>query len=309
MTVTATALRHQAQTGAILDRLVGQTRRILQVEHASVLLGDARDQEQSFAASIVAPIRVRGRDRGALLAATTSPGRDFDASDRRLLAELAGLAAAAVEHAEMRERLGPSAGAGAEVLTGTAEGGFHALAAAINARDGYDPQTSQRMVDLGRDMGERLELEPAALVELEFALRLHDVGKIAVPEAVLQAAGALSTEMWDVVKRHPLLGAEMLARVPGLELVAAIVRFHHERWDGSGYPDGLAAERIPVESRIVHVCDAFRGMTAKRPYGPAMAQDEVLRELEAGAGTAFCPTTVRTLIDSVTARSGTPAAA
>jgi putative nucleotidyltransferase with HDIG domain len=125
------------------------------------------------------------------------------------------------------------------------------------------------------------------LAELEIAARLHDIGKIGVPDSILLKRGALTEAEQGIVRCHPGWGAETLERLPGLERVAEAVRHHHERWDGQGYPGGLAGEEIPLASRIIGACDAFGAMTSTRPYRRALAVDEAVRLLRAGAGAQF----------------------
>jgi HD-GYP domain-containing protein (c-di-GMP phosphodiesterase class II) len=150
-------------------------------------------------------------------------------------------------------------------------------------------------------VGALLELEPVSLLELEFASRLHDVGKIQVPDAVLNKPGPLDSDEYEVIQRHATWGAETLSRIPGLEAVATIVRFHHERWDGSGYPAGLSGARIPLASRIISACDAYGAMTVDRPYRLALSPREATSEIHAGAGSQFDPAVVAALMDALTA--------
>ena len=137
-----------------------------------------------------------------------------------------------------------------------------ALSAAMDMRDRRTARHSEDVVRLALAVGELIHLERASLVELEFAARLHDVGKIRVPDAVLHKPGPLDEREYEVIRCHSAWGAETLASIPGLEAVAAVVRFHHERWDGGGYPDGLRGARIPLASRIICVCDSYAAMTA-----------------------------------------------
>ena len=146
-----------------------------------------------------------------------------------------------------------------------------------------------------------IRLPEDALSELEFAARLHDVGKIQVPDAVLNKPGPLEPHENDVIRCHASWGSETLSRIPGLEAVATIVRFHHERWDGAGYPDGLSGSRIPLASRIIAVCDAYGAMTCDRPYRAAMPADDALTEIRAGSGSQFDPSVVRALMETLAA--------
>jgi HD-GYP domain-containing protein (c-di-GMP phosphodiesterase class II) len=127
---------------------------------------------------------------------------------------------------------------------------------------------------------------------LEFAARLHDLGKLAVPDTILQKPGPLDEAEWEIMRRHPEWGAEMVSSVPGLERLGLLVASHHERWDGSGYPDGLAGEAIPMASRVISVCDAYEAMVSRRPYRASLSTEAALGELTAGAGSQFDPSVV-----------------
>src|SRR3989442_255936 len=129
---------------------------------------------------------------------------------------------------------------------------------------------SEPVVGVPLGVGGLIPFEGGSLVELGSAARLHDVGKIRVPDAVLHKPGPLDENEYEVIRCHSAWGAETLASIPGLEAVAAGVRFHHERWDGGGYPDGLPRARIPPASRIIWVCDSDAAIAAHRPYRLAM---------------------------------------
>jgi len=176
-----------------------------------------------------------------------------------------------------------------------------ALAAAMDMRDRRTARHSDDVVALARRVGRMLELDMPSQVELEFAARLHDVGKIQVPDAVLNKPGPLDDRESDVIRCHAAWGSETLARIPGLEAVATIVRFHHERWDGAGYPDGLSGPHIPLASRIISVCDAYGAMTCDRPYRRAMPAGNALREIRAASGTQFDPAVVEALVETLAA--------
>ena len=229
--------------------------------------------------------------RGVLAAAGGESGEPFGQADLDGLGELAELTSAALEESERRER-----------LEGIVEAGVEALLHAIDMRDDYPGQHSESVGHLARKVGQRLGMKGAELWLLELAGRLHDVGKIGVPDAILNKPGPLEAHEWEVMRRHAELGAEMIAKVPGLEPVAPLVRSHHERWDGSGYPDGLAREEIPLASRVIAACDCFHAMTAARPYRPALGTAVALAELVGGAGTHFDPAVVAAL------QSASPAA-
>jgi HD domain-containing protein/GAF domain-containing protein len=254
------------------------------------LVGTAVVEDEEPRPGVAVPIRSGQSIGGVLCAAIVRYERQFDEHDLELLTELADLAGAAIEHNRMHQ-----------IFDATVQAHVEALAVAMDMRDSRTARHSEDVVDLARQVGMLLELEPASLFELEFAARLHDVGKIQVPDAVLNKPGPLDPDESDVIRRHSAWGSETLARIPGLEAVATIVRFHHERWDGSGYPDGLSGARIPLASRIISVCDAYGAMTCDRPYRDAMTSREALREITAGAGTQFDSAVVMALIDAVAA--------
>jgi diguanylate cyclase (GGDEF)-like protein/PAS domain S-box-containing protein len=146
---------------------------------------------------------------------------------------------------------------------------------------------------LARSVGERLGMTGPALDDLERAAELHDIGKIAIPDAILNKPGPLDAEEWSFMRRHTLIGESMLSAAPALHQAARIVRSSHERFDGAGYPDGLSGERIPLASRIVFVCDAFDAMTSDRPYGQASSVEAAFAELDKCAGSQFDPAVVK----------------
>jgi HD-GYP domain-containing protein (c-di-GMP phosphodiesterase class II) len=141
-------------------------------------------------------------------------------------------------------------------------------------------------------VGARLGLTGQALEQLRLTAELHDIGKIAIPDAVLGKPGVLTEEEWRFVRRHSVVGQRILTGSPVLREVAGIVRATHERWDGSGYPDGLAATAIPLAARIIAVCDAYVAMTTERPYRTALDPQRALGELRRCAGTQFDPEVV-----------------
>jgi HD-GYP domain-containing protein (c-di-GMP phosphodiesterase class II) len=151
------------------------------------------------------------------------------------------------------------------------------------------------VVELARMTGKRMDLDAVELLELELAALLHDVGKLRVPREILRKPGALTDRERSLMRNHPMWGAELVSGVPGLQAVALIVRHHHERIDGSGYPSGLSGVRIPVASRIMAVCDAYGAMTERRPYRRERAPQKALAELREQAGSQFDPAVVDAL--------------
>jgi putative nucleotidyltransferase with HDIG domain len=237
-----------------------------------------------------APIGARPEVRGALSATSCEGRRRFSDGEVSVLRELAEVAGDALDHAgtstTMLADIGPQ------------------LDRVVNQLSAHDRQTGlhcEAVVAIALAMGKRLGMRRACLLELELAALLHDLGKIAVPAEILSKPAPLDEGERTMVERHPVVGAELLRGLPGLEPVATIVRYHHERWDGQGYPDGLSGDRIPLASRIVSVCDSFDAMTSDRPYRAALRRDAALAELHENAGGQFDPWVVDSFHDELAA--------
>ena len=172
-----------------------------------------------------------------------------------------------------------------------------ALAAAIEARDDYTREHSEQVVRLASGVALLLGLTADAVARVSSGALLHDVGKLAIPQEILRKDGTLDDHEWRVMAEHPVLGEGILRRLPQLAALALIVRHEHEHWDGSGYPDGLRGEQIPIGSRIILACDSYAAMTAARPYRLALARADAVAELRARAGTQFDPAVVDALLD------------
>lgn len=170
------------------------------------------------------------------------------------------------------------------------------LSDVVEFDDQYTADHSRSVVDLAHAVAEEMKVDPRDRQTLEFAAMLHDVGKIAIPKEILNKPAKLTDEEFAVMKKHTIEGQYMLDRVGGLlGSVGEIVRSCHERWDGKGYPDGLAGEQIPLAARIVFTCDAYNAMTTDRVYRPALAREDALLELTTNAGTQFDPNVVDAL--------------
>jgi HD-GYP domain-containing protein (c-di-GMP phosphodiesterase class II) len=182
----------------------------------------------------------------------------------------------------------------------------------VEADDAYTGHHSRQVVDLVLDVCDRLRLDERSRRDAEFVALLHDVGKIRIPTEIIGKPGPLTLEERAVIETHTVEGERLLKRVGGLLAeIGTVVRSCHERWDGAGYPDGLAGDAIPLIARIVCACDAFDAMTSDRPYRPARSTAEALGELVANRGTQFDPRVVDALVEAVVAASTaamTPAA-
>jgi diguanylate cyclase (GGDEF)-like protein len=176
-----------------------------------------------------------------------------------------------------------------------ATGQRHAADALIDALASRAPGLRDHAAEVGAlavETGRRLGLDERALEELELAAELHDIGKVAVSDAILEKPGPLDELEWEIVRRHTVLGQELLEATEALRPLSPVVRASHERWDGGGYPDRLAGADIPLGARIIAVCDAYDAMTSDRAYRRRLPGDLALQELAATAGSQFDPDVV-----------------
>jgi HD-GYP domain-containing protein (c-di-GMP phosphodiesterase class II) len=174
------------------------------------------------------------------------------------------------------------------------------LSDVLEFEDEYTAEHSRSVVDLSESVAAEMGIDPNSRQELEFAAMLHDIGKIAIPKQILHKPSSLTTDEFEVIKNHTIEGQFILDRVGGLlGRVGEIVRSCHERWDGTGYPDGLKGEQIPLAARIVFACDAYNAMTTDRPYRKALSSAAAVQELLDNAGTQFDPQVVAALVKVV----------
>jgi HD-GYP domain-containing protein (c-di-GMP phosphodiesterase class II) len=179
---------------------------------------------------------------------------------------------------------------------GRFESTISSLLVALQERDGYTADHSEETVDLAMAVGDHLRISDDERTVLADVALLHDIGKIGIPNEILNKQDGLDEHEWEFMKRHPEIGERIVAPVPGFAAVAKAIRHEHERWDGAGYPDGIAGEEIPLASRIVLVCDAFHAMITDRPYRKAIGLSEARNEMIRHAGTQFDPNVVDALL-------------
>jgi diguanylate cyclase (GGDEF)-like protein len=236
-------------------------------------------EQREIVRAVVAPLRLEGGRVGALIAALAD--QPFGDRQLRLVAGLAHQAKLAIESAEHYE-----------ALERTFVATVATLVNALEAKDEYTSSHARWISDMSLTVGRELGLDRDAMKRLELGALFHDIGKIGIPSEILQKPGPLTGEEFEIVKEHPELGEKILAPIDRLADVRPIVRACHERWDGLGYPDGKAGAEIPLEARIVLVCDAFHAMTTDRPYRPRLDPAEAVRRLVEAAGSQFDPTVV-----------------
>ena len=163
------------------------------------------------------------------------------------------------------------------------------LASAIDAKDTYTNGHSVRVAEYSREIARRAGYEGRELEDIYMMGLLHDVGKIGIPDAVINKPARLTDEEYDIIKNHPVLGARILGNIKEMPKLANGARWHHERYDGKGYPDGLSGEDIPEEARIIAVADSYDAMSSHRSYRKSLPQEVVREEIEKGKGTQFDP--------------------
>lgn len=179
---------------------------------------------------------------------------------------------------------------------------LNALVGAVEAKDPYTHGHSARVADLSVRIGLRLDLDPDSLRALAQGAFLHDIGKIGVPDQVLNKPGSLTEDEWPWIVRHPVAGWEMASRAPSLRDALSVIRNHHERWDGSGYPDRVEGRAIPIAARIAALADVWDALTSDRAYRDAWAPDRALSHVAAANGTLFDPRCVEAFLDLVAER-------
>ena len=183
-----------------------------------------------------------------------------------------------------------------EVLESTYLNTIKTLCKILVKKDPYTRAHSQQVTHYSLLIGEELGLSKAELDVLEQAALLHDIGKVGIPDDILQKPGALTENEWKIMRQHPDIGQELLEHIKVLHLEQTMVRHHHERWDGKGYPDGLKGTEIPLYARILNVADSFHAMVEDRPYRKALTLETAIGELKQNSGTQFDPELVEVFL-------------
>jgi len=258
------------------------------VDHSEVLhlergMEDPRfdDVEMKVEASITAPLLVRDKVIGVMSVATAKPGEHYSKNDVDMFGNFATQAAVSVENTQLYAR-----------LQAAHLGTISSLAAVIEARDPYTIGHSARVTQYAVAIAEVMSLPAEDIEEIRLASLLHDVGKIGVPDRILGKTESLTEEEYSAIKMHPTMSVKIIEPLPHLAKIIPVVYHHHERYDGTGYVEGMAGDKIPLGSRIIAAADAFEAMTSDRPYRQAISREQAMAALRENAGTQFDPEVV-----------------
>jgi putative nucleotidyltransferase with HDIG domain len=241
--------------------------------------------EKNVFSYFCAPLGVKGDFFGVLILSSVRPAwfTNVHITTAEKIATQVGIA---LENAQLLEDI-------EEIFLGTVK----SLVSAIDAKSKWTKGHSERVANYAVRLAERLGLKRDGIEKLQLAAILHDIGKIGTYEAILDKPGGLTSEEVDMIRKHPSQGTDILIPLKSLRDIIPVMKHHHERYDGSGYPDGIAGDDIPLEARILAVADVYDAITTDRPYRIAITPEAAIEELRKGAGTQFDPTLVRLFID------------
>jgi putative nucleotidyltransferase with HDIG domain len=234
---------------------------------------------------ICAPLVAHSKTIGVLEVLNKVDASDFNNQDMQVVVSVATTAAMAIDNTRLHQTV-------LDAYTNT----ISTLAATIDAKDPYTLGHSHRVMKLTLLAGSSLSLPPEEMETLEYAAILHDIGKIFVDARILNKPDALESSDRNIIREHSTIGANLLKKIPFLEKASDLVLYHHERYDGKGYPDGLKGEEIPMGARLIAVADAFDSMTTDRSYRAALDIDCAMSQLKECSGTQFCPIAVEAFI-------------
>ena len=277
---------HSAVAQEYADRVLRHDETVRE-DDSSELRGDGRNDADDEIHNLLAiPIYIQDQFSGVVLCANREDG--FDDLDDDVLLALGDHAGAVLENGRLHGELRTSYVATVRMLAG-----------AIEAKDPSTRVHSEEVADYVGAVADQLDIEPRRREELLIGSLLHDVGKIGISERILLKPGPLTPEERDAIELHPGIGFRLVRQVPALEGIAPAVLHHHERYDGNGYPAGLAGDGIPLEARVIGVADSFSAMTAARPYREPLSIEQACSELHRCAGTQFDPRVVDLFVEEV----------
>ncbi len=263
------------------------------------LLQMTLEQMDIFGASVCIPSYFDKELLGLLLLGRKNNGREFLQSELDFFSALASDVAMAIRNAQLFQQLSDELDKKQRLFIHTTV----ALAAAIDAKDHYTHGHTSRVTELSLKIAKCMlqdnncsDLSDKFFEDLHIASLLHDIGKIGIPESILNKNGPLNDEERKIMQSHPLVGAAILAPIKELNNAISGVKYHHEKYDGSGYPEGLKGEDIPLIASVISIADAFDAMTTDRPYRKGFSKEQAVREIESLAGSQFNPEIARIFI-------------
>ncbi len=268
----------------MLHRMVDDLMPLLSKRKGPVLVSEVRGDEtfswlaDSVSSFLAVPLQRQDQVLGCMFAANKQAGV-FDSVDSKLLNSIATESAIYVENSSLYSD-----------VHGLMMGLLHSLTSAVDAKDAYTCGHSERVALLSRHLAQEIGLPDAEVDQIYMAGLLHDVGKIGVPESVLQKTGKLTSEEFDQMKKHPQIGARILSDVKQIKAIIPGVLYHHERYDGKGYPSGLSGANIPLMGRIICLADCFDAMTSNRTYRKALPLEVAGTEIDPALAEAFVKT-------------------
>jgi HD-GYP domain-containing protein (c-di-GMP phosphodiesterase class II) len=242
---------------------------------------EEKDELEKFNAEIFLPLSTKGELIGILVLGKKLSSQPYTQDERLVFSTLANQTAVAIENARLYGEL-----RGAFVQS------VIALANAIDIRDTYTNKHSQQIANWAAKTARRLGCPPEEINEVYLGGLLHDIGKIGIPDVIMQKPAKLSAEEWQIVHTHPKLGAELISPIKKLANVSPMIEFSHERYDGRGYPYGIRGEAIPLGARIISVVDSYSAMLDRRPYKEPYSVDKIVTELKQNAGKMYDPKVV-----------------
>jgi hypothetical protein len=240
---------------------------------------------EGFRSLVAVPLRSGKREMG-IVTIYLKEAAQVSAEALAIVSIVASVTAAAVEHSQLVRRMETN-------YFSTVE----ALAAAIEAKDPYTRGHSKRVTQFGIVLAERFGVSDTELRTLQYGATLHDIGKIGIDEKILNKPGKLTPEEFEVIKHHPAIGERIIERVDFLQGARTVVRSHHERFDGTGYPDGLRDEEIPFLARVCCVADFYDALTSDRPYRRAFSVDTTIQYIKEGIGSMFDPVIAKEFLE------------